>query len=116
MKYRIPFAAAAIVLASFGATAADVFHPANNEPGAVNHVVPGKLTRAERAALDRQSQANRDAFSVFAGEESGWQLKQHGYAFSNGRLVHADQIPHDTRAPRFTTAEAIAMEAQYRGN
>ena len=116
MKLRLPLAAAAVALASLGANATDVFHPANNEPGSINHVVPGTLTRAERAALDAKSQPGRDPFSVYAGEEGGWQLKQHAYALSNGRLVHADQIPHDTKAPVFTAADAAATEALYGGS
>lgn len=115
MRTRIPLAAAAVAVASLGANAADVFHAADNEAGSINHVVPGKITRADRAALVAKSQSDADPLWVFAGEESGWQLKQHAYAILNGRVVHADQFPHDTKAPAFSAAEAAATQTLYGG-
>ena len=37
----------------------------------------------------------------YLGGESGSQLRQHGYDFVNGRLVHSDTIPHNTPKPSF---------------
>ena len=116
MKSRIAIAAAAVALASLGANATEVFHAANNEAGSINHVVPGKHTRAEHDAIEAKSQPNGDAMWVFAGEGAGWQLKQHAYVFQKGRFVHADQIPHDTKAPDFSVAEAAATQARYGGS
>ena len=94
MKLRIPLAAAFLTLASLGAHATDL----------IQADTPGELMRVERAFLDAESQTSRDPFSFYTGEEGGWQLTQHAYAFSKGRFVHADQIPHDPKAPAFTVA------------
>ena len=115
MKFRIPLAAAAVALASLGANAADVFHAANNEAGSINHVVPGTITRGDHAALEAKSQSRADPLWVFTGEETGWQLEQHAYTISYGRVVHADPFPHDTKAPVFSAAEAAATQALYGG-
>jgi hypothetical protein len=95
-----------LATASGYAGAADVFHPSNDEPGTVNHVVPGKHTRAEHQAAERSSTPSADSQWVFLGEEAGWSLRPHGYAFSGGRLVHNDPYAHNTPKPRLDSIAA----------
>lgn len=98
----------AIVFASATgfAGAADVFHPSKDEPGTVNHVVPGKLTRAERDAAERLAIARTDNQWEFLGEEAGWSLRPHGYAIREGRVAHDDPFSHDTPKPRLDSIAA----------
>lgn len=98
---------------ALAAHAGDTFHPADNEAGSINHVVPGKLTRAERLALDRAPAVSSEW--VFRGGDTGYELRQHAYALSKGRIVHADDIPHDTKRPRFDASEAAALDRTYGG-
>lgn len=81
-------------------------HPAGNESGTVYHgpqyaKTDGRWTRADtwntpsRALLSPTA----DDGWEFIGGESGWQLRQHGYDFRNGRLAHTDNLPHDTPKP-----------------
>jgi len=102
--------AATAAATSMSAMADATFHPTNDEAGAINHVVPGKLTRAERQALEQAEAAHKDALWAFAGEEAGWELRQHAYSFSGGRMVHADDIPHDAPRSRFDPSDTSAGE------
>lgn len=103
----------AIILTSVTgfAGAADVFHPSNDETATANHVVPGKLTRAQLVAAERLSVDRADKQWVFLGEEAGWSLRPHGYAFRQGRLVHNDSFSHDTPKPRLDSIAANTYRA-----
>lgn len=55
---------------------------------------PAQMQRPVRPQLV----ASGDPMWVFNGE--GWEPRQHSYAFSGGRLVHTDRIPHDSLPER----------------
>lgn len=65
-----------------------------------NKVTPGKLTSAERQAANRLPAVIADNQWEFLGGEAGWSLRQHGYEFRQGRVVHADPFSHDTLKPQ----------------
>lgn len=41
---------------------------------------------------------SNDGFAYIGGD-GGWELVQHNYVLSNGRLVHSDECDHAVRAP-----------------
>lgn len=110
MKFRATLAVILAGAAGF-AGAADVFHPSSDEPGTVNHVIPGKAAAVERAAPDRPGSLSADNQWVFLGEEAGWSLRPHGYAFSDGRIAHDDPFSHDTPKPRLDSIAASTYRA-----
>lgn len=79
--------------------ASSTFHPADNEAGAVNHVAPGKLTKAEHAAFEREEVARIDPNWKQVGGDSERELVQHSYELRSGRIVHTDSFRHDTPRP-----------------
>ncbi len=93
----------AIVVASIGAAlpaaASSTFHATNDEPGSLNHVVPGTLTRAQRHELNRIESQVEDPLWAFTSEEGGWELRPHTYDFRDGRLRHTDAFAHDRPRP-----------------
>ena len=105
---KLKSALALILTSTAGfAGAADVFHPSKDETATANHVVPGKLTRAQRDAEERLATDRADNQWVFLGEEAGWSLRPHGYAWQQGRIVHNDPFSHDTPKPRLDSIAAI---------
>ena len=110
MKLKTTLAIVLATAAGF-AGAADVFHASNDEPGTLNHVVPGNATRVEPQAADRLGSLSADAQWVFLGEEAGWSLRPHGYAFKDGRLAHNDPFSHDTPKPRLDSIAASTYRA-----
>ena len=88
-------------------------HPANNESGSVYHgatyeKADGRLVRADtwntRAAARTAPKA--DDNWEYVGGETGWNLRNHRYDFVNGRLVHGDNLPHNTPKPVVDPARA----------
>ena len=86
------------------AQAASTFHPADNEAGAVNHVVPGTLSAAQVEASRRFAERQLDSNWSYTGGDSGWTLEQHAYELREGRLVHTDDFPHDSPRPEVPKA------------
>lgn len=102
MSTRSRSAIAAIVLslgAAVAAEAASTFHPADNEASSVNHVVQGTLSRAQVEAAQRLADEHLDTQWSYTGGDAGWTLKQHAYELRAGRVVHADEFPHDSPRP-----------------
>jgi hypothetical protein len=53
----------------------------------------------------RNARAAKDDWE-YVGGDTGCELRQHRYDFVNGRLVHSDDIPHDTPKPTFAEPNA----------
>ncbi|MEO5693476.1 MAG: hypothetical protein ABIQ72_10155 [Usitatibacter sp.] len=90
---------AAAMMLPFAASATSTFHPANNEAGTVNHVVAGTLSRAERDAIEKADAQRANSAWTYTGGEGGWELRQHSYALRAGKVIHTDDIAHDTPRP-----------------
>ncbi len=92
-------------------------HPNNNESGTTYHGaqyqrVDGALARVDfwNARSSALTAAGPSEYE-FLGEEAGWQLRQHSFGVSKGRLVHTDNIAHDTARPKFI-AEAPSARSR----
>ena len=113
---QITLIAVGLFAAQGAAFAAGPAHSSADETGTVYHGPAyerqaGKLTRTDtwnRVARSESPQA--DPQWAFGGEETGWQLVQHGYTFSNGGVVHTDPFRHDTPKPKLEAQRAIDME------
>ena len=87
---------------------------AHNESGSAYHgaeygKVDGKLARVDTwntQAKTGTAPTADDSWEYQAGD-AGWQLRQHRYDFVGGRLVHTDNIPHNTPKPKFATDETF---------
>lgn len=108
----ISAAAAAAGMANADAT----FHTAGNEAGVVTHAVPGTLTVAQARAANVQGRVGGDAQWQWTNEATGHELRQHAYAFRNGRLVHADDISHNSPRPRLSADDVKAAGIAYPGS
>lgn len=107
-KKTIPIAVAAVLSLSAGAAVADqTFHPSNDEPGTIMHVVPGTKSRAQVAAeqIDVAKAYVTANGWRYVGGDTGWELVQHAYDFRNGQWGHADTIDHSTPKPSLASIE-----------
>lgn len=108
MKATILVLAIAAVFASVSAGASQTFHRSSDDSGVVVHAVPGQLTRAERAALDRVEEAAGDPGWIYRGGEAGWEPRSHAYEWKAGRIIHADPYRHDTPRPKVGARDSEA--------
>ncbi len=92
------------------AFANQTFHPANNEAGVITHSVPGSKTRAQVEA-EQIAAATAVGNWRYVGGDIGWELVQHAYVFRNGKLVHVDQLEHNT--PKPSLASIVEGRKQY---
>lgn len=104
----IPLAAAVVLSLSAGTVFADqTFHPSNDEPGTIMHVIAGTKSRAQ-VETRRIEVANNGVAGDgwrYVGGEAGWELVQHAYDFRAGKLVHTDSIDHSTPRPSIASIE-----------
>lgn len=117
-------AAAFLIFGSaFGATAfaSDFARSAPNETGTIYRnpeyiVVEGRLARVDD--LNASDAAARGAASnsnwSYVDGETGWQLKQHAYAWSGGRFVDADSLRHDAPRPKLAVDTWANPDDRYR--
>jgi hypothetical protein len=73
-----------------------------------NEVVDAEYARIDTSnsrPIPRSAPVARDDWEYVAGD-TGWELRQHKYDFANGRLVHSDDIPHNTPKPVFAAPKA----------
>lgn len=120
-KKTIPLTVAiSLSLLAGGAAADQTFHPSKDETGTVMHVIPGLKSRAqldaERTAIAK-NEVSKDGWR-YVGGDTGWELVQHAYAFRGGKLVHADNIDHNTPKPTLTSIVEGRKQYQklYSGN
>ncbi len=113
-KKTIPLTVAVSLALFAGAAAADqTFHPSKDETGTIMHVTSGLKSRAQVNV--EQAAYAKDEVSVdgwrYVGGETGWELVQHAYTFRAGKLVHVDNIDHNT--PKPTLASVKEGRKQY---
>jgi hypothetical protein len=113
---------ASLLLGAGPVLAAGPVHFANDESGSVYHgaeyaKIDGRLTRVDKwnAPSAFGDAARLDDKWAFAGEEAGWQLRQHSYDFVGGRLVHSDNIGHDAPRPNHVPHTGAAAAYQSGG-
>ena len=96
---QITLAFAISALAAPAAFASSGVTPTNNERGYKTHAMPASgLTRDQvRAELEafKRNPVSADG-SRFVGGEAGWEIEGHKSAWRNGKLMHADNIDHNT--------------------
>ena len=115
---QITLAFAISALAAPAAFASSGVTPTNNERGYKTHAMPASgLTRDQvRAELEafKRNPVSADG-SRFVGGEAGWEIEGHKSAWRNGKLVHADNIDHNTpRASALVTPQSRAeSQRQY---
>jgi hypothetical protein len=93
--------AAAIGVAAFvvvGTAMAD--GPARSTGNEVVDAEYARMNASNSRSTPRNAPAAKDDWA-YVGGDTGWELRQHRYDFANGRLVHSDDIPHDTPKPAY---------------
>ena len=88
------------------------------EAGFQFHAMPSTVTRAQvqKELVEwRKNPVTGDGYREVGGE-AGFRFEPHGYAFRDGKLVHADSIPHNTPKPSLTMTpeERAARDATNR--
>ncbi len=115
--------AIAIALGSAAVTSAfatDTGRLLNGELGYVPAPFHGTMSRDEVARDLESFQQNPVAAdgSRFVGGEVGYEYPTHSYAFQNGKLVHTDNIAHNTprKIGRLSPDQIEAFQEAYPGN
>ncbi len=113
----------AIAIGSAAATsafAADTGQLLNGELGYVPAPFHGSLTRDEVIRDLKSFQKNPVTAdgSRFVGGEVGYEYPTHSYSFKNGKLVHTDNLAHNTpkKSGRLSPDEIKAFKNAYPGN
>lgn len=113
-KKIIPLTVALSLSLLAGTASADqTFHPSKDETGTIMHAVPGLKSRAQVDAeriSGTKTNVSADGWR-YVGGDTGWELVPHSYAFRGGRLVHTDNIDHNT--PKPTLASIVEGRKQY---
>jgi opacity protein-like surface antigen len=101
------------------AFAADTGQLLNGELGYVPAPFHGTLTRdeVERDLASFQRNPVTADGSRFVGGEVGYEYPSHSYAIRNGKLVHTDNIAHNTprKSGRMTPNQIDAFQDSYPG-
>lgn len=93
--------------------------PVGGEQAYEPHTVQGTASRSQvKSEVMGNSQARVASDRVrMVGGEIAYVQSQHGYSFEGGRLVHADNIAHDTPRPTLALTDAERRaERSYGGN
>ena len=93
-KYLLPIGFGLAALATQADSPLPVQHSDEHSAIYVASVASAKATGSESSGVQAW---NGDPDWIANGE--GWEPRQHAYAFSRGRLTHADNIEHNTPRP-----------------
>lgn len=101
---KLVMAVAVVASGVLGAIAAPTsfassgYTPANTEIGYTTHPMPGTRTRAEVQEELKAFQKNpvsADGWRWIGGEV-GWEIEPHKYELRNGKIIHVDNLDHNT--------------------
>lgn len=113
-KKTIPLTVALSLSLWAGTASADqTFHQSKDEAGVIIHYVPGTKSRAQVEMERIEALGNPTTADGwrYVGGDTGWELVPHSYAFRGGKLVHSDNIDHNT--PKPTLASIVEGRKQH---